>query len=106
MGGKSGNVEMSCKRCGKCCQKVAICLDESDINREPRLCDRLITYRQVDNPKTLGYMIKTRKFYAINMINRVCPFLVRANGQTECLIYETRPQMCRDFVCKKGLASL
>ena len=98
MGGKSGNVEMSCKGCGKCCHK-SVCFGPEDLNREPRLQDFLVGVQDVDNPKTWGYMIEMKLPFVIRELKgRPCPFLVSGN---ECLIYETRPQMCRDFVCKK-----
>lgn len=32
------------------------------------------------------------------LFSHVCPFLTTMNGKCFCTIYETRPQVCRDFV--------
>ncbi len=88
---------MSCKQCGKCCHKFSITLTIEDMNREPRLWQVVIPIQRVGNPKTRAYMAEKKHPWVIGgKPNRgdPCPFLTAENL---CGIYETRPQICRDY---------
>lgn len=87
---------MSCERCGQCCRAFGITLSITDMNREPRLWDVAVPIQQVGNPRTRVFMAEYNHPWVIGKDHRngPCPFLTARN---ECGIYETRPQICRDY---------
>ena len=89
---------MECKQCGRCCHQFGITLTPEDLNRELRLWEVAVPIQSVGNPKTRRYMIEKKHPFAIRKEKRggPCPFLAANN---ECVIYETRPQICRDYQC-------
>ena len=78
-----------CKRCGLCCE-LTIGVDESD----PRQVGFLRAV--VENYTTIDFLGEGR-------ISIRCSHLKQTKLSTEphweCDIYETRPQLCRDFNC-------
>ena len=88
-----------CKRCGRCCHSFSITLTIEDMNREPRLWNVAIPIQKVGNPKTKAYMIEKKHPFVIGKAKRggPCPFLAPNN---DCIVYETRPQICRDYPAK------
>ncbi len=87
---------MICERCGQCCHAFAITLSIEDMNREPRLWDVAVPIQYVRNPRTRAFMVKRGHPWVIRKERRgaPCPFLELRNV---CWIYETRPQVCRDY---------
>lgn len=87
---------MGCKKCGKCCYKYGIPVSITDINREPLLLNVTVPFKQVKNPKMRAYMIEKRLPFVIGKTRHgaACPFL---SANNLCLIYNTRPQICRDY---------
>ena len=85
---------MSCERCGQCCHQLSATLSIADMNREPRLWDVAVPIQHVGNPKTRAFMAEKKHPWAINKAHRgaACPFYFEG-----CTIYETRPQICRDY---------
>ena len=66
------------------------------MNHEPRLFDKCVPIQYVGNPKTRAYMIEKNHSFAIKKLHRgmACPFL---GFDSKCMIYETRPQICREY---------
>lgn len=89
-------IEHVCKQCGKCCRVFRITFDEADINREPRLLKIAMTEDQVRKDKTARVMKQLKHPYAMAKVypGAPCVFL---NKENKCVIYETRPQICRDY---------
>jgi Fe-S-cluster containining protein len=88
---------MKCKRCGECCRK-GVGLTIEDMNREPRLWDIAVPIQKVTNENMKTYMIQHNMPWAIGGKTKkgdMCIFFMN----DMCLIYETRPKMCRDFKC-------
>ena len=86
-----------CKQCGKCCHAFGITLAIEDMNREPRLWDVSVPIHKVGNPKTRAFMAEKKHPWAIGgkvSLGSPCPFLTAENL---CGIYETRPQICREY---------
>ncbi len=85
-----------CQKCGQCCHQFSITLTLEDMNREPRLWQVAIPIQQVGNPKTRAYMAEKKHTWVIGKSHSgsACPFLAPNN---DCMIYETRPQICRDY---------
>jgi len=85
-----------CKRCGRCCHKYSITLTLEDMNREPRLWQVVTPMQLVGNQITKAYMIEKKYPFVIRKAKRggACPLLAPNN---DCVIYETRPQICRDY---------
>ena len=96
--------ESLCERCGKCCHQFGITLTIEDMNREPRLWQVAVPIQKVGNPKTRAYMAEKKMPFAIRKESHggPCPFLVL---NKDCMIYETRPQICRDYP-QKGVKCL
>ena len=74
-----------CLRCGKCCQTSTL-LKESPLW-----------------VKITRMIIIILRYKSIKMLFRKprCPYLVFENRLAKCLIYEKRPQFCRDYFCGK-----
>ena len=95
-GAKYPAVDFKCRRCGKCCCQFGITLSISDMNREPRLWDVAVPIQNVGNPKTRAFMAEKKHPWVIGGKEKrgdPCVFL----AGTDCLIYETRPLICRDY---------
>jgi len=87
---------VKCQRCGKCCCHAGVTLAIEDMSREPRLWDVAVPIQQVGNPKTRAFMAEKKHPWVIGGKKKrgdACVFLVGNN----CTIYETRPQICRDY---------
>ena len=83
-----------CQQCGLCCRNYGITLSLQDMNREPRLWEVVIPIQYVGNPRTRAFMVENKHPFVINKgRGETCPFLLN----NKCLIYETRPQICRDY---------
>lgn len=85
-----------CQRCGKCCGMFGISLSMADMNREPRLWDVAVEIVEIKNRKLVRFMMEKGHRYAIGKRQRgaSCVFL---DANRECLIYGTRPDVCREF---------
>ena len=90
---------MSCEQCGKCCH-AGVTLAIEDMNREPRLFQVAVPIHRVGNPKTRAFMAEKKHPWAINKPHRGAPCPFYFDG---CTIYETRPQVCRDYPENGGL---
>jgi len=67
------------------------------MNREPRLWDVAVPIQRVGNLKTRMFMAEKKNPWVIGgkpHRGAACPFLTAENL---CGIYETRPQICRDY---------
>ena len=95
----SVKAEHTCIRCGQCCFAFGITLSLDDMNHEPRLWEYAIPIQQVNNPKTRKFMAENQMPFVIKMNGKgkKCPFLVGQVGHVSCLIYETRPEICRQY---------
>ena len=95
--------EHACQRCGLCCHSFGITLTIEDLNREPRLYQYSIPTEEVGNMKTRLFMQQNNMPFVVDKGGRglPCPFFANKS----CLIYETRPQICRDYpgrgLCKR-----
>lgn len=85
-----------CERCGKCCHQLSATMTLQDMNREPRLWEVAVPIHRVGNRKTRRFMLEKGHPFVIGKEKQggPCPFLTTDNL---CLIYETRPQICRDY---------
>ena len=87
------NKEHTCQRCGKCCSAYIITLTQEDLDREPKLLtvSSPITPSEQeirDRDKTYCRTTNTTEF------NRRCPLYKDGVG---CSIYDTRPNVCRNY---------
>jgi Fe-S-cluster containining protein len=77
-----------CDGCAACCGTYAIFASREDAQREPRIvaeCQELAAW--LETPKW-AYRLFPLPFH------EACCFL---DSQRRCTIYETRPQVCREF---------
>lgn len=85
-----------CQRCGQCCHKFGISLTIEDMNREPRLWEVAVPLERVGNQKMRLFMMQNNYRWVIGgKPYRGAPCVFLQNN--ECLIYRTRPQICRDY---------
>lgn len=88
---------MSCRRCGQCCNKALIVVDNCKLeNPVYRDMARWYSYHHCQvkiDDRTGGMAI---------IIPLVCQHLEfdPASGTAICLIYDKRPQICRDYICE------
>lgn len=71
-----------CSNCGKCCSNL-LPLSNDEVTR-------IKNYIKKHN-------IKEQRHNAMNGVDMTCPFRDEANRK--CLIYEIRPEICRQFQC-------
>jgi Fe-S-cluster containining protein len=86
-------------RCAKCCFITGVGITPEDLNREPRLWQFAAPLSRVDNLKMREYMIEKGIPFALGKRKHgdPCPFLLK----NKCMIYETRPDMCRNYQCRQ-----
>lgn len=75
-----------CSKCGKCCTNILL-LEDQEIKR----IKKFIRENDIKCNNKNSIMLASSEGY----IDR-CPFLSNDNL---CMIYEMRPQICRDFKC-------
>jgi Fe-S-cluster containining protein len=81
-----------CQRCGKCCMTMSfeggvVTKSERDVIHWMQLHGLQVDYYQLNGGK---------QRYAFTIPLR-CNELVEKDGRFSCGIYDTRPQMCRDY---------
>ncbi|MEM0475947.1 MAG: YkgJ family cysteine cluster protein [Candidatus Norongarragalinales archaeon] len=95
---------LACKRCGECCSapfSIVWSVDGRDIarwkkqgrkyvlSRLKKLAPGMLVFFGEPNPEFRG--------------RKTCPFLAKKNGRPTCLIHETKPGVCKAFICEKRL---
>jgi len=78
-----------CHHCGACCRGFSIEILDADARREPRLLDYATVWENV--PARLQTLYRPCP-WVILTDGRSCPFL---SAQNHCVIYVTRPLICR-----------
>ena len=92
---------MSCNRCGKCCINPIIALHNVPIANDKQEMTRWLQ----------GHGINVMKLYngkeevLAVQFNSICQHLEYVDGKTRCKIYENRPQICKDYMCKQIIES-
>ena len=81
---------MECKRCGECCLRMIIEIDQDDIDREPMLAGYV---RPIKNPFS-GKPDGAGWGFAATHVEG-CPMLDEKTR--ECMLWDTRPRVCRQF---------
>lgn len=78
---------MACKRCGKCCRNYAVPapLDDEDL--------RFLVYHGVVMRRAANGQVQ------IYGESRCSKLKSDGKGRYKCAIYETRPRLCRDWLC-------
>ncbi|HOE71426.1 MAG TPA: YkgJ family cysteine cluster protein [Deltaproteobacteria bacterium] len=96
MGGEKNVAVRACRRCGTCCLADMIaCASSEDLARWKRE-NRQDILHIIENEHAVwlgDHFISSltgRPIYG-------CPFLEMKDGVFSCSIYETRPQVCRDY---------
>ena len=80
-----------CTGCGECCSNI-LPLSDAEIKR-------IKAYIKLNN-------VQEQKHFIIGMATKpdmdfACPFM-KVSGNKRCVIYEIRPEICRDYVCNKS----
>ncbi len=78
-------VNGKCSQCGQCCTNL-LPMSDSEVNRIHRYMKR--HHIEQHFQKTL---------VEIGSTDLTCPF--RDNKNKRCLIYEVRPEICKQFIC-------
>jgi Fe-S-cluster containining protein len=81
-------LQFECDGCGACCRTFPIFASEADASREPRI--------GLEGKELAPHLqTPTWRFQLFPLpFHETCCFL---DGDNRCLIYSTRPQICRDF---------
>lgn len=77
-----------CKGCGSCCTNF-LPMTEKEVS----IIHRYIKERNVKEQK---HFIPS----SAPTVDMTCPFLDDSKSCDKCLIYEVRPRVCRDFICR------
>ena len=80
-----------CSGCGACCSDL-LPITNKEINQIHRYIKKHNIKRQ-----SHGVFALAKPGY-----DMVCPFMDDSKRNHKCTIYEVRPMICRDFICKKG----
>jgi len=84
---------MGCQRCGNCCIKASFLWNSDDTEKED--IANWFFYHRCDVTKNQngGFNIS---------VPLVCVNLENTDGVYSCKIYDTRPSICKKFLCKKA----
>ena len=77
-----------CTGCGSCCTNF-LPMTEKEVS----IIHRYIKERNVKEQK---HFIPS----SMPTVDMTCPFLDDSKSCDKCLIYEVRPRVCRDFICR------
>lgn len=80
-----------CSGCGACCSRY-LPVTQKEINQIHRYISKH-HIKQADHGTAV---------LAKPAIDANCPFLDLTKKEKKCSIYEVRPMICRDFLCRKG----
>lgn len=86
---KDRTVKGKCSQCGQCCSNL-LPISEYEI-------ERIRAYVKKHD-------IKEQRHNAMMGTDMTCPF--RDQAQKRCLIYEVRPEICRQFMCNHKLSDI
>jgi len=106
--------EWKCVQCGKCCFMYGCMVPASDADLERWKSegrqDILEKAKVVTDPKTgriiaaeLWFNPQTGREYVYCPWIRKKKSLISGREKAVCLIHDTKPQYCRDYVCRKHL---
>ena len=86
---------MPCHRCGECCI-TAFFISSADPDRDEKELSKWYAYHRCQ-----AYRVPSENGRSLMgvKIPLVCAHLDRVDGQWGCGIYETRPVICRDYLC-------
>ena len=79
-----------CSECGGCCSDL-LPMTNKEINTIRHYIKKHNIQRQLHGVNVLAKEVHDHQ----------CPFLDLTKPNKKCLIYEVRPQICKDFVCNK-----
>lgn len=79
-----------CIQCGSCCTRF-LALSNHEINTIRRYIER---HGITQNKHAVNV-------YKDPLLDMTCPFLDDTKSDHKCTIYDVRPLLCRDFICKK-----
>jgi Fe-S-cluster containining protein len=81
-----------CRRCGDCCRKLLVFVDEDDIKKIESLCYKREEFVEPDYDAQ-----KQSKQLLVKRIDNKCIFLRKDKDGYECQIYAHRPKVCRIY---------
>ena len=90
-----------CKRCGHCCTSAFFALTDRPADEDNLELARWISYHGCEVMKY--HSAQVNKEVLSIRIPIVCQHLKRENGVYTCAIYENRPKVCRDYLCKDAM---
>jgi Fe-S-cluster containining protein len=90
---------MTCKRCGTCCKSLFFARKDILYDRDEKEIARLAEYHYV---KTMKYVAPDGKAYLAFKYPLPCIHLKEEDGVCVCTIYDTRPVICKEYLCKKA----
>ena len=80
---------VKCSNCGSCCSNM-LPMSDAEITRIKQYIKK--------------HKIKEQRHNVLNGYDMTCPFRDEANKK--CLIYEIRPEICRQFMCNHTKADI
>jgi len=89
--------ERVCNRCGLCCRSTFFALKDVPVDKDTREIGRWASYHGVD---VMKYPIDGIEYLAVSLPG-VCKNLIEVDGVCICGIYDTRPNVCKEYFCKK-----
>lgn len=87
-------LNMECLRCGKCCNEFSF--ESSNLKQEDieKIFPDIFDKHPIKVKKILGCNLK------VAFIGKCVNY---DSANKACLIYDQRPQLCRDFYCSKAM---
>ena len=90
----------ACRRCGVCCSSAFLALANVPADQDREGLARWLSYHGCE---PMRYPGENGDVLAVK-IPLPCKHLAcePESGKTSCLIYESRPRVCRDYLCDKA----
>lgn len=88
---------MDCKRCGQCCIEAPITIGILTDTNKTEIMDR-INWLNYHHCKTVIHPDNSIKVW----IPLTCTHLDYSGEEYSCKIYESRPELCKNFKCSRG----
>jgi len=85
---------MICNRCGKCCNTVILALHHVPIAKDTQELNKWLLCHGYETTK----IFNGKEDVLALKLDKKCSFL---NKDNNCKIYDSRPQICKDFWCKE-----
>lgn len=98
--------EWKCVQCGRCCFDYGCMISATDEDLARWKRDGRHDILEKAKVITKGGRVIAAELWFNPMTRReymYCPFLKKEGNRTRCLIQDTKPQYCKDYICRRHM---